>query len=284
MGKNVQKKSVNVGADGLTPVKIIEQSLFPARRVNVGLAGLTPKKVVAADGSTQVFNIDKHVNVGQEGSTPKKFFHFDKSFPPSRSILPDKISTTNSTTAKLKKPLQSPAAPQKFSPSRPTTSRGKSHPSPDEFYDYVIPSPEPSCRGTERVVLRRTSSSESTNSENKGEDDNESDSDMIYMDFELENSPVENVNVISARPTSAPSGDHHSFANSSYKQKQVANLRVGGGEGINESKPTSIDDTLENDRRSVAEDNTNLSNEEVEALERKIRVLGCWLFGSALRI
>jgi len=25
--------------------------------------------------------------------------------------------------------------------SRPTTSRGKAHPSPDEFFDYVIPSP-----------------------------------------------------------------------------------------------------------------------------------------------
>lgn len=37
-------------------------------------------------------------------------------------------------------------------PLRPTTSRGKPHPSPNEFFDYVVPSPV--CKSTMSNVLK----------------------------------------------------------------------------------------------------------------------------------
>ncbi len=83
---------------------------------------------------------------------------------------------------------------------RPTTSRGKSHPSPDEFFDYVVPSPEKDrglpattlvfdSPGKEMELARKTepyndSSSESvmsTESESSSGTDDDMDMDSVSV-------------------------------------------------------------------------------------------------------
>ncbi len=62
----------------------------------------------------------KSVNTGCAGQTPVKRYVYS-------------LNEPVSTTAQL--------SPDKLASTRPKTSRGVSHPSPDKFYDYVIPSP-----------------------------------------------------------------------------------------------------------------------------------------------
>jgi len=71
-------------------------------------------------------NRDKRVNVGSIGTTPKT------------TITENMIDSRDSYD---------------LSPnSRPKTSRGKSHPSPDEFFDYIIPSPG-TVRGKKEIEI-----------------------------------------------------------------------------------------------------------------------------------
>ena len=147
------------------------------RRVNVGIEGETPRKVIPYVSAPHVSILGKKVvDVGEEGHTPVKMFHFDHAAAPADTQNTRNFASRESAARNLKKfssdeteqqqlrlhvdsdgssggdgyssgdrqkPIKSPALQLPFSPmARPTTSRGKSHPSPDEFYDYVIPSPD----------------------------------------------------------------------------------------------------------------------------------------------
>lgn len=97
---------------------------------------------------------------------------------------------------------------------RPKTSRGKAHPSPEEFFDYVIPSPDRKLSIT---------------------------------------------------------NDHYEATDKTESYDGQQNIRSAGR---TPHRPESI----------VAEFKLRLDSNQTQNNEKRIRVLGCWLFGSALRL
>ena len=96
----------------------------------------------------------KSVNIGKvKGETPRKVFYFSKHEAPNEveSATPERVffadaplkgllKTNNAPGGSSSREADSYSSPQ---PSvRPSTSRGKKKPTPDEFADYVVPSPE----------------------------------------------------------------------------------------------------------------------------------------------
>lgn len=83
------------------------------------------------------FGKDRKVFVGVAGETPRKEFVFNKEDPVSGDI--QKQLFQNPPIVEEETPAEIP--PNALDFDRPKTSRGKPVPSPDEFFDYVIPSP-----------------------------------------------------------------------------------------------------------------------------------------------
>ena len=134
----------------------------------------------------------KKVNIGAvKGETPRKIFYFNKLDAPDQveSATPERAFFGDDGPLKSLLKKASPVAEEApvdpyTSPeasTRPTTSRGKSRPSPEEFASYVVPSPE---RGSSSPVegkvlvfdddddkaINFMESAESGEDESKGED------------------------------------------------------------------------------------------------------------------
>ncbi len=77
--------------------------------------------------------MSRRVNIGLEGETPKKQVRYGLLDPPS-SISSSLLSYAASSAI----PAENPRSEE----GRPKTSRHKQHPTPDEFADYVVPSPQ----------------------------------------------------------------------------------------------------------------------------------------------
>lgn len=207
----------------------------------------------------------KRVNVGVAGETPKKIFHFErdpaKFFDHMENIVessendeesgphtPERESPSVSSNGEDvdEEAEQSAAdflrqlAAENASFDRPKTSRGKSHPSPDEFFNYVIPSPEANRRGgRSRLVLDRE----------EGE-----------------------------------SQHHIKWADTT---KDVSNLSNANSNRIPGVKESTEDDegSVSGKARHLLSDSYLLGfNLEGVSRDKQIALLGCWLFGSALRI
>jgi hypothetical protein len=121
---------------------------------------------------------------------------------------------------------------------RPKTSRGKAHPSPDEFFDYVVPSPE------KFPVL-------ALNAKNKQKNKNKNSS--KGKKSEIESKPF------------FSSQDLRSAGRTPYRPESVsAELQFQ----LNEEEDTFS-------KIIVGDEITH---------EKHCRMLGCWLFGTALRL
>ena len=95
----------------------------------------------------------KKVNVGTvKGETPRKIFYFNKldapdqveSATPERAFFGEDVplkSMLKKVSAVVEEAPEDPYTSPETS-TRPTTSRGKSRPSPEEFASYVVPSPK----------------------------------------------------------------------------------------------------------------------------------------------
>ena len=104
-------------------------------------------------------NKDRRVQIGSaKGETPRKLTFFNRLDEPSKiematperdGVMPvkgalkltSKFVETVSQEAVFSSPNKSPVV-RAGAPNRPTTSRGKARPSPEEFFDYVVPSPD----------------------------------------------------------------------------------------------------------------------------------------------
>jgi hypothetical protein len=94
----------------------------------------------------------RRVNIGTaKGETPKKVFYFNKEDEPTRiqKATPERDGIPLKGALRVRQeqasvqevdPFASPT--QNLNQGRPTTSRGKARPSPDEFANYVVPSPD----------------------------------------------------------------------------------------------------------------------------------------------
>lgn len=89
----------------------------------------------------------KSVDLGMPGETPKKFHSFNQSAP---------VETLRNTLSDDETP-----APPSSSSDRPKTSRGKSHPTPDDFYNYVVPSPDTGKIKSKRILIHGSESEKS---------------------------------------------------------------------------------------------------------------------------
>lgn len=103
------------------------------RSINLGKSGETPKKQL-------IYSIHEAPNTVQQatplrgsnnnGAIPRGVLAATSKIPPTVETNPDPYSSPTGTSKDIGRVYE-----------RPKTSRGKSCPSPDEFYDYVIPSP-----------------------------------------------------------------------------------------------------------------------------------------------
>jgi hypothetical protein len=175
-------KRVNVGREGETPKKIVNSDgttrnfNFAKKRVDVGEEGSTPVKTMEfystlpvgalqssgrksfsqssqISGSNRIATTIKPNNKKNGATTNGE----DMDFRPSLSQYSDDSSLVGGGGAagmnmgvkvhpEVESDLTSPGG-------RPKTSRGKSHPSPDEFFDYIIPSPPPVPQSQQRIVF-----------------------------------------------------------------------------------------------------------------------------------
>lgn len=78
---------------------------------------------------------EKRVYLGLPGETPRKELFFKTSEPASEVGVNSSPFNNRTQTASILKTAAS------FDEGRPKTSRGKAYPTPDEFTDYVVPSP-----------------------------------------------------------------------------------------------------------------------------------------------
>ena len=128
----------------------------------------------------------KSVNVGKvKGETPRKIFYFSKNEAPNEieSATPERVFFADAPLKGLLRPSSYPDCDEaktrdKYSsPSlyeRPSTSRGKKKPTPDEFADYVGPSPERTLKTSEsplqgKVLLFEDETSEEVKSSTEPE-------------------------------------------------------------------------------------------------------------------
>ena len=85
----------------------------------------------------------KHINIGEVGETPKKISIFNRDDPASSLSLATPQRSNNNNIKSVLRTSKNEFMTNNNSniDDRPKTSRGKAMPSPDEFADYVIPSP-----------------------------------------------------------------------------------------------------------------------------------------------
>jgi len=284
------KKKVDLGEEGATPKKFYPANSFELRRVNVGLDGLTPKKVVQSDGTTKAYNFSKSVNVGVEGHTPIKTFEFYSNIPvaaapnhasfaktipvitnPLNRSPPKAIPVVIKTSPKFVR-VHPEVEAENFSPGgthRPKTSRGKSHPSPDEFFDYVVPSP-PATKYADRIIFDPSAESVGTNandiSTELGEADTQDGTDISG-----------NYDMLDLNSQGPDGEDSEAATEEATFEEDV--------DGESEVYETNGSDNDEADIPTPKLAKQLSHNNSVDELRNKqIRMLGCWLFGSALRI
>lgn len=292
------KKKVNMGVEGSTPRKFYPFKNDEMRRVNVGFDGLTPKKVVHADGTTRAYNFSKNVNVGEEGHTPIKTFEYYSNIPvaaapnhtnfaktvPSISrslhLSPPKIPVVLKTSPKFVR--VHPEVEADFSPggtSRPKTSRGKSHPSPDEFFDYVVPSP-PATKYADRVIFvnEPPSSAESVGSNpNDHSVDVGEDSEYGYDEFAKISPHYDMLDLnqnVDGEESEAPTEDAN-YTEDLEEEEEIYET--------NNSDPDEVTEVVDMPSPKLAQQ-LHQNGALDEQRNKQIRMLGCWLFGSALRI
>jgi hypothetical protein len=82
------------------------------------------------------------VNVGTAGETPKKYIPVTNNFTPGLDEIPEEVEHHNILSAS-----------DFLSKNRPKTGRGKSNPTPEEFFDYVVPSPAQKRLETNMLAL-----------------------------------------------------------------------------------------------------------------------------------
>lgn len=104
--------------------------------------------------------ITKRVNVGLPGQTPKKII------PPEKPLKQKDLEAIEENQEEEKSPLppseshHNILSAQEFlsrQSSRPKTGRGKHNPSPDEFFDYVVPSPSNQKKTGNRLIINHRS-------------------------------------------------------------------------------------------------------------------------------
>ena len=122
----------------------------------------------------------RKVQIGNtKGETPRKEQFFNQEDAPDsiESATPERATEGIPMKGVLKfsalpeeQEVDMYASPQASS-TRPTTSRGKSRPSPDEFFDYVVPSPQKSEGGAVVTLVFDSPEQQQQHEEEKEEED-----------------------------------------------------------------------------------------------------------------
>jgi hypothetical protein len=136
--------------------------------------------------------------------------------------------------------------------SRPTTSRKNPNPSPDVFFDYIVPSPDESHRRRKFVLVHHDDDAEGTASNVRASTESEG----------------------SSGGSSYGGGDSSDTSGSKLHKVHAWDGDDNALTDDDESMQQGPDDAMMPHQRA------HLSKEQRD----KVRMLGCWLFGTALRI
>jgi hypothetical protein len=326
-------KRVNLGEEGSTPKKfIVGNNDGDRKRVNIGIEGMTPKKVVNADGTTKTYNfLKKRVNVGDEGHTPIKTFEFFQNIPIAAAPNKATFSATVPALSKISRlgsiaegrPLPPPppdsgrsqgsvsstenpgyvkvypevGADLPSPSSRPKTSRGKSHPSPDEFFDYVVPSPPPvkhispdrfGVSAKDRVqeaIIRRYSSDENDGRSSHRQQPTQQEAEVLEMDRSWQNVNEDGESDEYDEREDGEYGNEDGDTNEEDNNEpgDMGDAVVEGEEEIYDVSGADSDGPPEETWEAQQQRHIRMSGPD-EQRNKQVRMLGCWLFGSALRI
>eukprot|EP01033_Poteriospumella_lacustris_P006554 gene6553-4725_t len=244
-----------------------QRSPPPVRSEGNPFRSSKPSGVVRGD-------LKKKVNVGKEGETPKKYFQFDRDtkvydpFSNLSNIQEDDreegavdatempATSDNSEASQFEEPTSAAEFLRQLaadSSDRPKTSRGKSHPSPDEFFNYIVPSPESNRRGgRSRMVIDHANSDIASKTTSVAATDGGSEQDD---------------------QTTSSNSEHPHIKWSDAKDEPAVS---DNGDGPREEADT--------ERHAISDNYLLGINLDGVSRDKQIALLGCWLFGSALRI
>ena len=264
---NLVRRRVQIGeAKGETPQK---QTFFYREDAPDSIESATPERAEGAvpmkgalksglasmaRKQQQQAKLKRSVNVGQvKGETPRKQTYFYRQDAPDtiESATPERTEGAVPMKGVLKAtaPLEAfPAADPYSSPladaGRPTTSRGKSRPSPDEMFDYVVRSPENDKHPVPPTTL--VFDSPEREAEAEGSDAEQPETEEEEEDDDDDEQPI-SFTMADAEP---------------YNESSSESAVSSGSSGADDDDA----DTL-----------TSAQREELVAI-------GCWLFGSVLAV
>jgi hypothetical protein len=140
--------------------------------------------------------------------------------------------------------------------SRPKTSRGRSYPSPDDYFSYVIPSPEKDSDRLGRSGVLKIS----------GGEDSETNSESEYLR-----------SIDDSSDGDEDEGEEVEYERKGDRDEDSENNR-DRYEEESESDPNAYD--LESDASSLDRQWTGSG----ERIDPRVVALGCWLFGAGLKL
>lgn len=213
------------------------------KRVNVGIEGETPKKVFSIDRNYPSKAFDAMAHIMESSVDDESDEVTDQSSQPDSEAQDAEDDDNEENNEQSAAEFLRQLATENNSFERPKTSRGKSHPSPDEFFNYVVPSPEANRRGgRSRLVLEKDDASQSQ-----------------VDDAVSTTSSKRHIKWNDSTPTTEPlESDTNDMSN--------------------------IDDNEEDERHELSDNYLLGINLDGVSRDKQIALLGCWLFGSALRI
>eukprot|EP01038_Epipyxis_sp_PR26KG_P005112 gene5112-7123_t len=173
------------------------------KKVDVGTDGNTPRKQLSYRASDPILALKqgeawkkKTVNVGTDGETPTKQYEYNVNDPSInvslKTFSSDSNSNENTNDNQNNKSIEIDAIVDK---NRPKTSRGKAHPSPDEFFDYIIPSPDVKKKQP-KVIIFPNKSQKKNNNANILANKNKVDNQFSLHSDEDDSTPLDDVRLL----------------------------------------------------------------------------------------
>ncbi len=204
----------------------------------------------------------RSVDLGVPGETPKKFLAFNQTAPPSdiQSILNSQSLPRIDESPTVSSPEAVAVARENIAIAtsgldRPKTSRGKALPSPDEFFNYVIPSPDTGKIKSNRILIHPSSSSTKKTLQSLKQARAETDEEIEIDD-----------------------ATSHTTVSSNGKRSYTTGT-TQTTEGDTRSRSVSVSSSTRlADNYMLGLDMNNIPR------DKQVALLGCWLFGSALKI
>jgi len=155
--------------------------------------------------------------------------------------------------------------------SRPTTSRGKARPSPDDFFDYVVPSPEKQVwdKTSSRLTFEDASETETETETESDSNTGPTDAEMAYY-RKLVNESRNRSTPDSSTESDSDSRSENSNTSSSDDSRMMAGVKNYYNVDYESTEP------------SESEPDTYTYTDDIQDRNEELTAIACWLFGSIM--